>query len=92
MGDEQKNETETGIGYIEYVFKMSLLFVMAGLVLLFLYISCESAKEGLLIPAGTIGGVGVCGVISATVAWAVKQTQKPKVKDEEINKKMDKNG
>ena len=83
MGNEQEQEIDTE--NVEWIFKTGLIFVMVGLVLLFIYISGCSYIE-ILIPAGTVGGVGVITVVISAVAFCVAKAQEPEVKDKEINK------
>lgn len=83
MGNEQEQEIETE--NVEWVFKMGLMCVMVGLVLLFIYVSGCSHIE-ILIPVGTIGGVGIIAVVVSTMVWLVAKSQEPEVKDKKPNK------
>lgn len=83
MGNEQKQEID--IENLEFVFKTGLMFVMVGLVLLFIYISGCSCIE-ILIPAGVVGGIGIIAVVVSIMTYFVAKSQEPEVKDEEINK------
>lgn len=85
MGNEQEQEKEIEAENVEWVFKMGLMFVMVGLVLLFIYISGCSYIE-ILVPAGTIGGIGIIAVIVSVVGFCVAKMQEPEVKNKEINK------
>ena len=83
MGNEQEQEIKAE--NVEWVFKTGLMLVMVGLVLLFIYISGCSYIE-ILIPAGTVGGVGIIAVIVSIAAWGVAKSQEPEVKDKKTNK------
>lgn len=83
MGNEQTQEIEAE--NVEWVFKTGLMFVMVGLVLLFSYVSGCSYIE-ILIPAGTVGGIGVIAVVVSIMTYFVAKSQEPEVKDKETNK------